>query len=187
MEKFMFIIFLLFRIGDGNENCPQIIGRSEWADVDAKSINYLIIPIPYVIIHHTVTAECDTRSTCIAQAENIRSYHMDSNGWDDIGYSFLIGGDGNIYEGRGWNREGAHTIGYNKKSVAIGFIGNFQEKAASDKMLNAAHKLIHCGKSEGILRADVRVIGAKQVTATKSPGSQLQKQIRNWPEWVPTP
>lgn len=54
-------------------------------------------------------------------------------------------------------------------------------------MLNAAHALIHCGKSKGILREDIRVIGAKQVTATMSPGSKLQKQIKNWLEWVPTP
>ncbi len=29
----------------------------------------------------------------------------------DIGYNFLIGGDGNVYEGRGWDRQGSHTIG----------------------------------------------------------------------------
>ena len=34
-------------------------------------------------------------------------------GWWDIGYSFLVGEDGNIYEGRGWNEIGAHTKGYN--------------------------------------------------------------------------
>lgn len=54
-------------------------------------------------------------------------------------------------------------------------------------MLNAAHKLILCGKSKGILREDVRVIGGKQVIATLSPGFELYKQIQNWPEWVSTP
>lgn len=33
-------------------------------------------------------------------------------GWDDIGYSFLVGQDGNVYEGRGWHHVGAHTQGY---------------------------------------------------------------------------
>ena len=41
---------------------------------------------------------------------------------------FLIGGDGNVYEGVGWMKEGAHTYGYNKKSVGLAFIGNFQGK-----------------------------------------------------------
>lgn len=63
----------------------------------------------------------------------------------------------------------------------------YLDKSASNKMLNAAHKLILCGKSKGILREDVRVIGGKQVIATLSPGFELYKQIQNWPEWVSTP
>ena len=43
-------------------------------------------------------------------------------------YSFMVGGDGSIYEGTGWTMEGSHTYGYNKKSIAIAFIGNFQRK-----------------------------------------------------------
>lgn len=60
-------------------------------------------------------------------------------------------------------------------------------KVASDKMLEAAHKLILCGKSQGILRDNVRVIGARQVGSTASPGFELYEQIQNWPEWVSSP
>lgn len=42
--------------------------------------------------------------------------------------SFLIGGDGNVYEGAGWHRQGAHTLGYNKISLGIGFIGDYSSK-----------------------------------------------------------
>lgn len=42
-----------------------------------------------------------------------------------LSYSFAIGGDGNIYEGRGWNRTGAHAKGWNSKSIGIVFIGDF--------------------------------------------------------------
>ena len=31
---------------------------------------------------------------------------MDGNGWWDIGYNFLIGEDGRIYEGRGFHIQG---------------------------------------------------------------------------------
>lgn len=40
-------------------------------------------------------------------------------------FSFLIGGDGKVYEGRGWHKEGAHTYRYNKNSIGIAFIGTF--------------------------------------------------------------
>ena len=36
-----------------------------------------------------------------------------------------MGGDGNVYEGAGWHEVGAHTKGYNTKSIGITFIGNF--------------------------------------------------------------
>lgn len=38
-------------------------------------------------------------------------------------YNFLVGGDGLIYEGRGWGKKGAHTFGFNSQSVGIAFIG----------------------------------------------------------------
>lgn len=41
-------------------------------------------------------------------------------------FSFLIGGDGNVYEGAGWHKVGAHTRGYNTRSLGIAFIGNYQ-------------------------------------------------------------
>lgn len=40
----------------------------------------------------------------------------------------MIGSDGQVYEGVGWHKVGTHTIGYNSKSVGIGFIGNFESK-----------------------------------------------------------
>ena len=34
---------------------------------------------------------------------------MDTKKFSDIGYNFLIGGNGDVYEGRGWDKQGAHT------------------------------------------------------------------------------
>ena len=53
--------------------------------------------------------------------------------------SFLVGGDGNIYEGRGWNVLGSHTSGYNSVGYGTCFIGNFMTEnpvqAAQDVFL----------------------------------------------------
>lgn len=43
--------------------------------------------------------------------------------------SFGIGGDGNIYEGRGFNVVGAHAPNYNNKSIGICLIGNWESES----------------------------------------------------------
>ncbi|XP_014609326.1 PREDICTED: peptidoglycan-recognition protein 2-like [Polistes canadensis] len=177
-------LFLILHVSYTNGDCPNIISKSAWGGRGPKGINYLILPLPNVIIHHTVTPECNTQSECSRRVQSIQSYHMDTLGWHDIGYNFLIGGDGNVYEGAGWTKEGAHTLGYNKNSLGIGFIGNFEDKNASNKMVEAAHKLFRCGVSNGVLRDNIRAIAARQVSSTLSPGYRLSKQMESWPEWI---
>ena len=72
-------------------------------------------------------------------------------GWDDIGYNFLVGGNGKIYEGRGWDRVGAHVKNWNSKSVGISFIGTFMTTKPTDAALKAAQDLIECGVSQMVL------------------------------------
>ena len=61
-------------------------------------------------------------------------------GWPDIAYNFLVGEDGRAYEGRGWDKAGAHTLGYNENAVAVCVIGDFTgtspNQAASDAVAN---------------------------------------------------
>ncbi|GIY57238.1 peptidoglycan-recognition protein 1, partial [Caerostris extrusa] len=96
------------------------------------------------IVSHTVTAECLSKESCANIMRSMQNHHM-KLGWGDIGYNFVIGGDGRVYEGVGWTREGIHTYGWNKKSYGIAFIGNFMKAKPNDKMLKAARSLIVCG------------------------------------------
>ena len=54
-------------------------------------------------------------------------------------------------------------------------------------MVDIAHQLIKCGKSQGILRNNVRVLGGRQVISTASPGSYLYTKIQDWSEWSSDP
>lgn len=40
----------------------------------------------------------------------------------------MIGGDGNVYEGAGWHKEGAHSQLYNNQSIAIALITHSSRK-----------------------------------------------------------
>jgi peptidoglycan recognition protein len=50
---------------------------------------------------------------------------MDVNEWGDISFSFYVGGDGNVYEGRGWFNQGLKSPSYDVQSINICFIGTF--------------------------------------------------------------
>lgn len=136
-----------------------------------------------MIVHHTVSQKCDKTSTCSEFIRNIQSYHMDSlDNWD-IGYNFLIGNDGNVYEGAGWHKVGAHTYGYNKKSIGIAFIGDFSDELPSEKALNVAKEFLACGVSAGELDRRYKLLGGRQIHASESPGLRLYQELQDWKRW----
>ncbi|EMP25219.1 Peptidoglycan-recognition protein SC2 [Chelonia mydas] len=92
-----------------------------------KSRVPLRTPVPYVILHHTAGNRCYTPASPSRQRGGIQNYHMDYQRWPDIGYTFLIGEDGRVYEGRGWSTMGAHAKNWNQKSLGFSFLGNFSK------------------------------------------------------------
>jgi hypothetical protein len=98
-----------------------IVTREAWGARSSSSCS----SNPYknrVTIHHTETPSTDPAR----QVRGIQNYHMDTRGWCDVGYHFLIGVDGTIYEGRPLEKLGAHTGGQNTNNIGIAFIGCFQ-------------------------------------------------------------
>lgn len=123
------------------------------------------------------------KEACKKQIRTIQELHMKTRRWDDIGYNFLIGGDGAVYVGRGWEFQGAHTIGYNSKSVCIAFMGHFGKTGPPAHQLVAAQKLLEIGVKESKFGANYSLYGHCQLTATESPGAALYNIIKTWPHW----
>lgn len=63
----------------------------------------------------------------------------------DISYNFLVGGDGNVYEGRGWEKVGAHTKDRNNGTLGIAFIGDFRDHLPNRNLKVAFQRLINLG------------------------------------------
>lgn len=108
---------------------------------------------------------------------------MDSMGFADIAYNFLIGEDGMVYNGRGWDTEGAHTKGYNKDSVGIAFIGTFNDFVPVNKSLNVYNLLINDGIRLGKIRKDYKLYGCRQLNGSQSPGDKFYDLIKTWDHW----
>lgn len=57
----------------------------------------------------------------------IQRLHMEQNGWADIGYHFVIDGEGQGYEARPRTVRGVHVRAANTGTVGIVLLGNFEE------------------------------------------------------------
>ncbi|XP_052082621.1 peptidoglycan-recognition protein SC2-like [Mytilus californianus] len=160
----------------------NIISRDSWGARRPGSTSTIYTPVPDFFIHHTTGGACTSFSACIAQMKGIQNYHMDDSNhrWADIGYSFLVGEDGKIYEGRGWDQEGAHTLGYNSRGLAASFMGNFSTHAPNSAALNAVKELIQCGISKGKISQSYALFGHRDVSSSACPGTALYNVIKTW-------
>lgn len=61
----------------------------------------------------------------LSKVAEIRRWHVEGNGWSDIGYHYVIDRNGKIREGRLEQRVGAHVKGRNANSIGICLIGGF--------------------------------------------------------------
>lgn len=80
-----------------------------------------------IIIHCAATPE--GRDVKIA---TIRDWHK-LKGWSDIGYHYVIELDGSIQSGRPIEIIGAHTIGQNKGSIGICYVGGMNANMEEPK------------------------------------------------------
>ena len=102
--------------------------------------------IRLAIIHHTAGQNEYTRAQAPAIVRGIELFHVKGNGWNDIGYNFLVDRFGTIYEGRygGVERNviGAHALGFNTGSVGIALLGTYGSTKPSAAALDAIARIV---------------------------------------------
>nr|KAG5698050.1 hypothetical protein BaRGS_016698 [Batillaria attramentaria] len=145
------------------------------------------VPI-YVFIHHGAGTTCFDRESCIHKVQGYQNFHMNDppsgRGWNDIGYNFVVGQDGNAYEARGWTAVGAHTKGYNTNGIAISVIGDFTDHVPNEAALDTVKQLIQCGLDNGKISPHYTLKGHRDVGTTACPGTAYYNLIQSWPHYV---
>lgn len=72
----------------------------------------------------------DTTPDMAVSIADIRRWHVEENGWSDIGYNWVIDRDGTLIGGRDIDNDGdfseetgAHARGFNKTAIGVCLIG----------------------------------------------------------------
>ena len=110
---------------------PSIVTRAGWgANEEIVRAKPSVAPvIRLAVVHHTAGTNSYTAAQAAAIVRGIEVYHVQGNGWNDIGYNFLVDRFGNVYEGRAGGTEqnviGAHAEGFNTGTVGVALIGNY--------------------------------------------------------------
>jgi hypothetical protein len=186
---------------------PSIIRRDQWwGNLPENELEPDYTPeyisISHALVHHTVTSNEPPDPGQVLR--NIWDWHVNENGWNDIGYNFLIDHIGNIYQGRfnpslmETDVRGAHTSRANGRSVGIALIGQFEPGASpasgnpQTAALDALTELIAWRFSQnnidplGVSPIPVNPDGSsilphisahRDVSATACPGEHLYTQL----------
>ncbi|GAB1641979.1 peptidoglycan recognition protein [Krasilnikovia sp. MM14-A1259] len=183
---------------------PTLITRAGWGADEAMVVNppEYTTDVQVVFVHHTATSNDYSCADSARIVRGIQAYHVRSNGWNDIGYNFLVDKCGTLFEGRAGGVDkpvlGAHTLGFNSHSAAIAVIGDYTDQAVSTTVSRviaqvAAYKLGmygHLATERTVLVSSgsdrwpagtrvplTRVSGHRDTAKTACPGDTLYKQL----------
>lgn len=196
---------------------PKIVSRAKWgADLEEGGCAPRG-PAEYGevragVIHHTVNANTYSKAEGPGIVLGICRFHVNGNGWNDIGYQALVDRYGRLYTGRagglGAAVVGAQAMGFNAQTTAIASIGthetvklNRKARASVIRYLawklglhnavpaTASVELTSAGGSASRYPAGkkiypYRVIGHRDLGLTECPGNKLYAQIQGIRKFV---
>ena len=117
---------------------PRCMSRADWGadeSISGWSKNgdtQVFSPAQVMTVHHTAGSN-NLNQDYSATVRAIYSYHVQSNGWSDIGYQYLVDGHGTVYEGR--------NSGHTSKSCLYdgGDGSDFAHDLTTDEVVTGAH------------------------------------------------
>ncbi len=122
-------------VASGAKSCPEfpeVIPRSEWCgsyDACHNPTYTVTYRTPtHTVVHHGASPDSYTDGYAIVRS--YWNYHVNTNGWSDIGYNYLFDKYGNFFQGRhnpnlpNQDVHAAHAGYANTYSIGLNFLGN---------------------------------------------------------------
>ena len=127
---------------------PEIAPRAEWDP--GNDCPPRTTPahgqVDVAFVHHTAGASYYSPEDVPSIILGICRYHRNSNGWNDLGYNFVVDRFGRLWEGRAGGIDqpviGAQAQGFNSQSTGIANLGTFSDAPQTDAALSAMARLI---------------------------------------------
>ena len=158
---------------------PAIVPRVSWGASRCKprdTPSYGDVRAAYV--HHTVSVNGYSRARAASLVLAICLFHRNGNGWDDVGYDFLVDRYGQVFEGRGGGIDapviGAHAGGFNSESTGVALIGTFERSAPPRAALQSLEQLL----AWKLALHGVPALGRVQVTSAGGSSSRYRAGTR---------
>ncbi|XP_061500943.1 peptidoglycan-recognition protein LA isoform X1 [Anopheles gambiae] len=166
-------------------NSHMIIERRNWgSQVDAHASIQLEHPVQYVIVTHIGlrSKNCTGMHECANRMRMLQDAAIGERNLPDIPSNFYLGGDGNVYVGRGWDIANS----YHNRTLSVCFIGDFQTYEPKESQFSALHHLLTYGVIQRKLANDYKLVARRQTKpTTASPGDMLYARLVRLSRWNP--
>lgn len=171
--------------GDGNRriqshaDLPGYVPRSSWGGL-SNTAYHPLASVSQLVVHHTVSA--NSSSDWAATVRGFYNYHVNTLGWSDIGYNWLVAPNGTIFQGRAHrpngntNVRGAHAGGHNSYTMGLAYIGTYSSVNPTQAAFESGARLLAWKAEErGIDPSLVR--GHRNYSQTSCPGDALYSRL----------
>jgi hypothetical protein len=127
--------------------------------------------IQTIVFHHCAGSRRDR-----VRIDNIASFHVNTRGWERIGYHFCITEDGTIYQVNHLTTRSFHTGSRdgNGEGVGVALLGNFTNHPPSTAQLSSGQALR--GHLRSVTGRTLVVKKHNDYVGTQCPGN-------SWPQW----
>ena len=183
---------------------PPVLTRADWGADESivRGEPAYAERLGLSVVHHTAGSSPASPAQSAAIVRGIQTYHVRSNGWNDVGYNFLVDSFGQVFEGRAGgvtrNVIGAHAQGFNTGSVGVAILGTYESgpitveaRQALVDLLSWRLDLAHVDPASTVIRVSAgspkyaagttvslrAVSGHRDTGATACPGTALYAEL----------
>lgn len=152
----------------------RLVRRAEWNAAPPKEAYEAHTPAR-ITFHHTAGRKPASVEAAYAEVQFIQDYHQNGKKWNDIGYHFLIGPFGTIFEGRPVGVIGAHVLYKNPNNIGISVMGNYHPPVSDQPEFASMNSLIAVGSyiARSYAVPSPEFFGHRDLGASSCPGDHL--------------